>query len=156
MTRQYSEERTVTTELDDAYVEPRDTAVAAEHTDVVTTDPYAPRRTSVAKALQFVYLIFGVIEALIAIRFVLLLLGANPNAGFTSFIYGVTRPLVAPFEGIFGAPNLTHGVFDPASLVALVVYPLLGWVIYWLLWIALGEDRTAIRTHRRSVDQEIR
>src|SRR6476660_5924159 len=101
MARQYTEERVVTTEHDGTYVAPVESAVVSEHTDTVTTDPYAPRRTGVAKGLQLVYLVFGVIEALVAIRFVMLLLGANPNAGFTSFVYNVTGPLVAPFEGIF-------------------------------------------------------
>src|SRR5215217_3219500 len=117
-------------------------AIVAEETSTVATDPYDQRRDAAWRASQLVYLVFGVGIALIAIRFVLLLLGANPNAGFTDFIYTVTNPLVRPFEGIFGAPSLDVGVFDPASLVAIVVYSLIGWIVAKVVDIALGEPPT--------------
>ena len=145
----------VTTHEDD--VEPAETMpVEAEERDSVTTDPYEERRDSAWRVGQLIFLVFAVVEALIATRFVMLLLGANPDAGFTSFIYSVTGPLVAPFEGIFGAPDLETGVFDPASLVALIVYPLVGWVIAKLLDILLGDRRSAVRTRTRSVDTHVR
>jgi len=56
------------------------------------------------KLVRAIYLIFGLIEGLILIRFVLKALGANASAGFAQFIYGVTAPLVAPFYGLFGNP----------------------------------------------------
>ena len=135
----------------------RDTpAVVAEEQHTVTTDPYEERRSGASRLVQLVSLAFGVVIALIAIRFVLLALGANPDAGFTSFIYGVTGPLVAPFEGIFGAPSTDVGVFDPASLIAIIVYSLVAWIVAKLLWIALGETRTGVRTSSRTVDTELR
>ena len=154
MTIRRTRER-VTTREDD--VQPVETTpVEAEEQYSVTTDPYEERRDSAWRAGQLVYLVFAVVEALIAIRFVMLLLGANPDAGFTSFVYGVTGPLVAPFEGIFGAPDVETGVFDPASLVALIVYPLVGWVIAKLIDILLGERRSAVRTRTHSVDTHVR
>ena len=138
-------------------VAPRVTpSVVSEETHMVATDPYDVRRDRAYRVLQVVYLIFGVIVALIAIRFVLLLLGANPDAGFTAFIYAVTGPLVAPFEGMFGVPSTDTGVFDPASLVAIIVYSLLGWLVAKVVSIALGETRSGIRTSTRSVDTELR
>ena len=56
---------------------------------------------------QLVYLVFGLIEGLIAIRFVLKALGANPTAGFAEFIYGITGPLVAPFYRAVWQPGGT-------------------------------------------------
>lgn len=132
------------------------TTVDAEEAHSVATDPYEGRRDSAWRVGQLAYLIFGVGIALIAIRFVLLLLGANPNAGFTDFVYSVTNPLVAPFEGIFGAPSLDTGVVDPASLVAIVVYSLLAWVVAKVIDITLGETRTGMRTSRRSVETRTR
>jgi predicted cobalt transporter CbtA len=126
----------------------------AHESRTVTTDPFDERRDSAWRVGQIVYLVFGVGIALIAIRFVLLLLGANPDAGFTNLVYSVTGPLVAPFEGIFGAPSLETGVFDPASLVAIVVYALVGWVSGKVLSIALGETRSATRTRTSRVDIE--
>ncbi len=128
----------------------------AEEHYTVATDPYDERRDAAWRVGQFVYLLFGVVIALIAIRFVLLLLGANPDAGFVSFVYSVTNPLVAPFEGIFGSPELDTGYFDAASLVAIPVYALLGWVVGKVLDIALGETRTGVRARSRHVDTHIR
>jgi hypothetical protein len=130
--------------------------VEAEESHVVATDPYDRRRDSAWRVGQLVFLVFGVAIALIAIRFVLLLLGANPEAGFADFVYSVTNPLVAPFEGIFGAPDLETGVFDPASLVAIVVYALLGWVVGKVIDITLGETRTGVSATTREHDTHVR
>jgi len=56
------------------------------------SDPYARRRETSIKITRAIYLIFGLIEALLAIRFVLKALGANAEAGFAQLLYGVTGP----------------------------------------------------------------
>ena len=131
-------------------------AVDTEETYATASDPYEDRRNAAWRVGQLVYLIFGVMIALIGIRFVLLLLGANPNAGFTNFIYDITGPLVAPFEGIFGAPDVESGIFDPASLVAIVVYSLVAWVIAKLIDIIFGGTRSGMRSSSRSVGARVR
>lgn len=76
-----------------------------------------------------IYAIGGFIEALVGLRFVLRLIGANPANAFVSWIYDWSTPLVAPFSGIFGQDaTIVHGVgavtssvFDWTALVALVV-----------------------------------
>ena len=88
------------------------------------------------RASQIVYTIGGIIEALILIRLVLELLAANPNAGFTSLIYSITDPLVAPFQGVFPSPQ-THGnVLDLAAVLAIIVYALLTWAVARLFELA--------------------
>ena len=83
-----------------------------------------------------VYTTLGFIEAIIALRFLFRLLGANPASTFVSWIYDWSTPLVTPFAGIFGqnatvaGPGVvTPSVFDWAALVALVVYGLILGVI---------------------------
>lgn len=68
------------------------------------------------------------IVAIIAVRFVLTLLGANPDNGFANLVYSITYPLVAPFYGLFGY-TLQLGVarFEFESLVAMLVYGLVGY-----------------------------
>jgi YGGT family len=39
--------------------------------------------------------LFGIIDGLLLIRLLLKLLGSNPHAGFTNFVYGVTDVLMA-------------------------------------------------------------
>jgi hypothetical protein len=96
--------------------------------------------------------VFGIIEALVAIRLVLHVLGANPNAGFAQFIDALSAPLVAPFAGLFGNPQSGSSVLELHSIVALVVYALLAWLIGKLVWLMLGESRSAVTTTATSVE----
>jgi len=68
---------------------------------------------------------------LLAFRFTLKLLGANPSSGFVDLIYSVTNVLVAPFTGIFSTPtaegDIVSSVFETSTLVAIVVYALIAW-----------------------------
>ncbi len=87
------------------------------------------------RASQIVYLVLGIIEALLVIRLILKLLGANPGAGFSSLIYGVTNPLVGLFQGVFPNAQTNGSVLDLAALLAIIVYALLAWGIVRLIWI---------------------
>ncbi len=78
---------------------------------------------------QIVYFIFGVIEVLIIIRVVLRLLAANPDAAFTSLIYTLSGPFIAPFEGVFPTPHSSGSVLELSSLLAVIVYALLAYLI---------------------------
>jgi uncharacterized protein YggT (Ycf19 family) len=88
-----------------------------------------------AVARRVAALIFGVLVTLIAIRIVLLLLGANAGNGIVDAIYSITEPLVAPFRGVFSldviAPTGVNAL-DIGALVALV-----GWSLIALLVIAI-------------------
>ena len=126
-----------------------------DRVEAVAYDPFESRRLAGYRATQLIYWIFGLIEGLIAIRFVLRALGANPSAGFAQFIYGITGPLVAPFFGLFGNPATQGSVLELNSIVALIVYALLGWLLAKLVWILVGETRSAIKTHSTQIDSRI-
>ena len=70
--------------------------------DVVSTEYYtAPTYAldpTLAQFVRVMWYLLGVLEALMAIRFLLALLGANANNGFAALIYGVTGLFVAPFN----------------------------------------------------------
>lgn len=133
------------------YAEP---GVASEHVETVATDPYAPRRAAAYRVRQAIYLLFGIIEGLIAIRFALRLLGANPDAGFAAFVYGVTAPLLAPFVGLFGTPQYNGSVLELHSIVAIVAYALLAWVLAKLAWLLLGDTRSGVSTTTSRVETD--
>lgn len=107
-----------------------------QETKKVDTSSSAGAQTMLANIVWF---IVGVIEILLISRFVLKLLGANPDSGFVDFIYSVSGALTAPFDNIFGVASTTTGsvesVFEPSILVAAVVYALIGWGIVKLLTI---------------------
>jgi uncharacterized protein YggT (Ycf19 family) len=75
-------------------------------------------------------LLLSIIVILIAVRFVLLIAGASAASGFVEFIYDITDPLVRPFEGIFDEQTVgDDGVFEPESIIAIVVYSIAGLII---------------------------
>lgn len=98
---------------------------------VQPVQPVAPvsRPNPAYRASQVVYLVLGIVEALLIIRFVLKLLGANPDAAFSSLVYGVTEPLVMLFEGVFPNAAARGSVLDLAALLAMIVYALVAWAI---------------------------
>jgi len=85
------------------------------------------------RAVQATWFVVAVIVTLIAIRFILKMLGASPQAEFVAFMYGVTAALVAPFRGIFPDTAQGFNVFEASALVAMAIYLLLGWGIVALI-----------------------
>jgi hypothetical protein len=83
--------------------------------------------------VNIVYFIFGVIIAITALRFVLLLLGANASAGFTRMVYQLSAPLMAPFAAVFGETRASGSVFEWSALLAIVIYALVAWGIASLI-----------------------
>ena len=84
-------------------------------------------------AIRIVWTLTSLLEALLALRFVLLLLGANPIASFTRLIYNLSQPFVAPFSNVFGVGYVEGVVFEWTTLLAMFVYWLIGWGITALL-----------------------
>lgn len=78
-------------------------------------------------AQRVVWYIAGFLAVVIALRVVMLLLGANKGNGFVDFIYSFASVFVAPFEGIFGTASYGASHLDTAGLVAIAVYVLVGW-----------------------------
>lgn len=109
-----------------------------ERQQEVWEDTYQ-RQSNLRYALTtLVSLLFGVLEVILLLRFLFRLLGANPNNSFISFLYGVSHPFVAPFNGIFNDQTLgSQGVFEASTLIAVLIYGLLAWLIVWLVKAAL-------------------
>ena len=81
--------------------------------------------SGVVVAQRIIYYVGGVIIALLLVRFVLQLLGANDANGFVDFIYALSGIFVAPFYGIFGEPIVGRAQFETSTLVAIIVYGIL-------------------------------
>jgi hypothetical protein len=93
----------------------------------MTTQTTTTRPAYSLRAEQAVWLLTGVVDALLVIRFVFKLLAASTQASFVTFIYDLTQVFVAPFHGIFNTAANGRNVFEPESLVAIVIYSLIGW-----------------------------
>lgn len=123
------ERRVVTrTDQDPGYVEPVGTA----RTDQVVER--AEVRPSGGEMLRrVVVLIFGIIQAFIVLRIVLLLLNAREGNDIVAFILNTSQLFVAPFNGIFNNDALASGgsVLDVAAIAALVGWTILEWIVLW-------------------------
>lgn len=98
-------------------------------------------------AQRIVNLIVGIVLALHAIRFLLSLFGANRSNGFADFIYTITAPFVAPFRGLFSVDTRVgeSARFEIETIVAAVVYALIGWLIIKVIGVARkSETHTAV------------
>ncbi|MBI3970916.1 MAG: hypothetical protein HY332_06470 [Chloroflexi bacterium] len=105
--------------------------VVDQRTSVMPT-PAERAMGTLVRAQQVVWLLVAILSGLIAIRTILIALGADMKLGFGMLVYSVTQPFDLPFLMLFGeqataasrTPTIEFG-----SLVAIPVYVLLGWVI---------------------------
>ena len=88
------------------------------------------------RGTQVVWYILGLLEALLAFRFVLKLLAANSSAGFSSFIYITSYPFATPFLNVFSATKVEGSVFEWTTLLAMLVYLLIAWGIVKLFFMS--------------------
>jgi hypothetical protein len=118
--------------------------VTTEEGETVQPKKTSKRESTGVQTVQYViYYIFGAIELLLAFRMVLRLFGANPDSSFVNGIYNFSAGFVWPFLGIFPNPTtegaVTTAVFEPATLVAIIVYALFAWGVAKLISIFAGE-----------------
>ena len=79
----------------------------------------------VARAL---YILFALIVTIIILRMILHLAGVTPSEPFANLIYIISTVFVVPFFLIFGyTPTYGAPVFEIASVIAILVYILVGW-----------------------------
>lgn len=82
---------------------------------------------------RIIWFAAGVVALLLALRFVLAALAANPANGFVNFIYSITHPLAAPFFSMFHYNDVYAGRsgshIEIYTLVAIAVYLIAGWIL---------------------------
>lgn len=117
-----------------ARVEPKESVQVAEVAqelkqksvhEAVSTERELGRGRTAARISQVVDYFFCLIYGLIALEFLLGLMGARAGNGFVQFIGALTRPLLAPFERIVGTPSAGAHQFRISYLFAIVVYVLI-------------------------------
>jgi hypothetical protein len=119
-------------------------AIQQQSPPLVSTElapPAAPPRYNYRAAAAIGFIV-GVVDVLIAGRFLLKLLGASAQSAFVNLVYGISSPLVAPFHGIFPTSGSATNSFEPAALVAIAVYALIGWGAVVLIRIATAPRGT--------------
>lgn len=87
------------------------------------------------KLTQLIWLLLGILEALLALRVFLKLIGANPGNPFAAFLYKMTDIFILSFSGLTSTPAVGNMVFEISTIIAMLVYGLIGWVAERLVWI---------------------
>ena len=117
----------------------------SEHrvSEVRTTqkEPERERRIFTFKATQLVWLFFGILEGLIALRIGLKLIGANPDSPIAVYLYGFTGLFLLPFEGLTGTPSSGGMVLEVSSVIAMLVYALIAWALERIIWVIFYRPR---------------
>jgi hypothetical protein len=94
------------------------------------------RPSALTQVRRVVGLLFGVVVTLIAIRFILLMLGANSGNALVDGIYSFTEIFVAPFRGVFSIDQVSPigtSVIDFGALVAIVAWSLIALLVIAIL-----------------------
>lgn len=97
------------------------------------------------KTHKTIYYILGVIEALLGLRLIFKLLGANQNNQLISSLYFTTKLLIAPFSGILGTAimqgNKTQYIFESSTVIAMIIYALIAYGLIRLIEIKVSTKK---------------
>jgi hypothetical protein len=132
-------DRTVVTEtpMVAAGPEPAQTDAAREtvRTDSRRTTSAGPGGSEMTR--RVVVFVFGLIQLVIGVRFVLLLLNAREANDLVSGILDVSQLFVAPFDGILRTDYLhaSRSVLDITAIVAFVGWTILELIVIWAVGI---------------------
>jgi len=107
-------------------------------------EPERERRIFTFKATQLVWLLFGILIALIALRIGLKLIGANPVSPIVALIYGFTGLFLFPFTGLIDSPTSGNMVLELSSVFAMLVYGLIAWAIVKIVWLIFYRPRNPV------------
>ena len=111
----------------------------------------SPTTKPLYRGTQVVWYILGILEVLLAFRFILKLLAANPSAGFSEFIYGITYVFAAPFLNVFKRTAVEGSIFEWTTLLAMLVYWLIaiGIIKLFLMGKTVSTPEAAVKLEKQ-------
>jgi hypothetical protein len=104
-------------------------------------EPEREQRIFTFKATELIWLLFGILEALIALRIGLKLIGANPGSPIVDLIYGFTNLFLFPFTGMVGSPTAGNMQLELSSMFAMLIYGLVAWALERIVWLIFYRPR---------------
>ena len=113
-------------------------------TEQVIHDIAAERRMRLYQINRILWSSLVFLEILLAFRFMLKLMAANPDSGFAVLAYGLSGLFEGPFYGLIITPEFGGSILELSTLIAMIVYALIFWGIEHLIRIIV--DRPRART----------
>ena len=120
----------------------------------VQTEPERELRIFTFKATQLVWLLFGILETLIALRVFLKLIAANPGNPIAALIYSFTDLFLFPFAGLTATPSAGGMVLELSSLFSMLIYALIAWAIERIIWVFFYRPRGPVVEVTRTTSSE--
>ena len=129
-----------------------------EHQERIVEDLQAERRLLTFRITQVVYILFGILESFLGLRFFFKIIDANPSNPFAHSIYRFTDLFLSPFFNLVSNPSTGGMVLEVTTLIAMVVYLLLCWLLVQVVWLLFYRMRTRTVTtiQRERGDNKIR
>lgn len=114
----------------------------------------SPRTKPLFRGTQVVWYLLGFIEVLLAFRFFLKLLGANPNAGFSNLVYSLSNVFTYPFTAVFRTTSVSGSVMEWTTILAMFVYWVLavGIVKIFLMSKEVSTPEAAVRLEKQETN----
>jgi uncharacterized membrane protein len=144
-------------ENNDIAVDRREETLVTRHlgyaaTEQVVRDVAAERRMGLFQLNRIIWSILAFLEILLAFRFILRLIAANPDSGFAMLIYGITGLFVAPFNGLIATPTPGGTPLEVTTLIAMAVYALVFWGLAYVIQMVV--DRPSARSFTRTTREQ--
>jgi len=141
---------------DDA-VDRREETLVTHHpgyaaTEQVVRDVAAEHRLGLFQINRILWSLLVFLEILLALRFILRMIVANPNSGFAVLMYGITGVFVAPFNGLIATPISGGAPLEVTTLIAMAVYALIFLGVEYV--IGLVVDRPSVRSFTRTTREQ--
>lgn len=108
------------------------------------------RQTSF-KVTQIIWLLLGILEAVLGLRFLFKLIGVNPANPFASILYGFSDIFVAPFANLTGTPSADGMVFEFTTLLAMLIYALVFYGIERLVYVIFYRQQGSVNVRQTTV-----
>ena len=86
---------------------------------------------AIGKFNDYLFWFLTVLETMLALRFLLKLIGADPNNLFAGFLYALTNILLLPFLDLVSSPSIhpPNQSFEFSTLIGMLVYFLIFYAL---------------------------
>jgi hypothetical protein len=81
------------------------------------------------RSTEIAWFVLFLLETLFVFRFVFKVIGVNPAAKFTSFIYALSSVFMVPFLSVFPTTVIQESVFEWTILLAMFVYWMIAYAV---------------------------
>ena len=111
------------------------------------------QRVATFKASQMIWLLLGILEAVIALRVVFKLIAVNAANPFATLLYNVTDLFVAPFASLTGGPAAGGMVLEISSIITMFVYLLIAWALERIVYVLFYRPRGSVSVKQTTVSE---